>query len=127
MTNRERTPLTLLALGLVISGIVAWLIDFVGSGLESIIQGNMHDRIDQMSPSVFREKGYRFYFLSNEEERMHIHVTSEDGEAKFWIEPIISLAVHYGLSPRQLREIQTIVEERKNEIIKAWKKHFHKR
>ena len=79
--NRERTPLTLLALGLVISGIVAWLIDFVGSGLESIIQGNMHDRIDQMSPSVFREKGYRFYFLSNEEERMHIHVTSEDGDA----------------------------------------------
>ena len=75
-----------------------------------------------MSPSVFREKGYRFYFLSNEEERMHIHVTSEDGEAKFWIEPIISLAVRYGLSPRQLREIQTIVEERKNEIIKAWKK-----
>ena len=36
-----------------------------------------------MSPSIFREKGYRFYFLSNEEERMHIHVTCEDGEAKF--------------------------------------------
>jgi hypothetical protein len=45
MTNRERTPLTLLALGLVISGIVAWLIDFVGSGLESIIQGNMIELI----------------------------------------------------------------------------------
>jgi len=36
-----------------------------------------------MSPSIFREKGYRFYFLSNEEERIHIHVTCEDGEAKF--------------------------------------------
>jgi hypothetical protein len=43
-----------------------------------------------MSPSIFREKGYRFYFLSNEEDRIHIHVTCEDGEAKFWLEPIIS-------------------------------------
>jgi len=45
-----------------------------------------------MSPSIFREKGYRFYFLSNEEERMHIHATCEDGEAKFWVEPIVSFA-----------------------------------
>jgi hypothetical protein len=30
-----------------------------------------------MSPTVFREKGYRFYFLSNEEERIHIHVSME--------------------------------------------------
>jgi hypothetical protein len=43
-----------------------------------------------MSASIFREKGYRFYFISNEEERIHIHVTCEDGEAKFWLEPIIS-------------------------------------
>ncbi|MBS1257172.1 MAG: hypothetical protein MAG551_00208 [Candidatus Scalindua arabica] len=42
-----------------------------------------------MSPTVFREKGYKFYFLSNEEERIHVHVSCEDGEAKFWIEPII--------------------------------------
>jgi len=41
-----------------------------------------------MCASVFREKGYRFYFLSNEEERMHVHVSSDAGEAKFWLEPI---------------------------------------
>jgi hypothetical protein len=28
-----------------------------------------------MSPTIFREKDYRFYFLSNEENRIHIHVT----------------------------------------------------
>jgi hypothetical protein len=80
-----------------------------------------------MSPSIFREKGYRFYFLSNEEERMHIHVTCEDGEAKFWVEPIVSLASSHGLNPRKLMEIQKVVEERKNEIVKAWRKHFSKR
>ena len=80
-----------------------------------------------MSPSIFRAKGYRFYFLSNEEDRIHIHVTCEDGEAKFWIEPTISLAVSYGLNVRKLNEIQKIVEEHKNEIIKAWQRHFGKR
>lgn len=80
-----------------------------------------------MSPTVFREKGYRFYFLSNEERRMHIHVECEDGEAKFWIEPIVSLAVHYKLSEKRLNEIQKIVEKRKNEIVKEWERHFSKR
>ena len=80
-----------------------------------------------MSPSIFREKGYRFYFLSNEENRLHIHVTGEEGEAKFWIEPIVSLAVAHGLNQKKLNKIQKIVEERKDEIIKAWQKHFNKR
>ena len=80
-----------------------------------------------MSPSVFREKGYRFYFLSNEENRLHIHVTGEEGEAKYWIEPIVSLAVAHGLNQKKLNKIQKIVEEHKDEIIKAWQKHFNKR
>jgi hypothetical protein len=80
-----------------------------------------------MSPTLFREKGYRFYFLSNEENRIHVHVTSAEGEAKFWLEPIVSLAVHYRLNATKLKEVQKIVEEHRNEIIKAWQKHFGKR
>ncbi|MCK5131914.1 MAG: DUF4160 domain-containing protein [Candidatus Sabulitectum sp.] len=40
-----------------------------------------------MSPTVFREKGFRFFFFSREEPRMHIHVRCSDGEAKFWLTP----------------------------------------
>ena len=80
-----------------------------------------------MSPTVFRIKGYPFYFLSNEEERIHVHINCEDGEAKFWIEPIVSLATYYGLKKNKLNEIHKIVEKRKDEIIKEWKKHFSKR
>ncbi len=80
-----------------------------------------------MSPTVFRIKGYRFYFLSNEESRMHIHIECEDGEAKFSIEPIIALATFIGLKPKHLTEIQKIVERKKDEIIEAWRKHFGKR
>jgi len=53
-----------------------------------------------MSPTVFREKGYRFYFLSNEENRMHVHIICADGEAKFWLEPIVSMATYHKLNAK---------------------------
>jgi hypothetical protein len=80
-----------------------------------------------MSPSIFREKGYRFYFLSNEEDRIHIHVTCESGEAKFWLEPIVSLATYHKLNRRELSEIQCIIEEHNDEIVQEWRRHFGKR
>ena len=55
---------------------------------------------------------------------MHVHVYSPDGEAKFWLEPVIALADSYGLTEKQLKQMQKIIEERKNEITKSWKKHF---
>jgi hypothetical protein len=42
-----------------------------------------------MSPTVFREGPFRFFFFSREDERLDIHVQSPEGEAKVWIEPEI--------------------------------------
>jgi len=53
-----------------------------------------------MSPTLFRIKGYRFYFLSNEENRMHVHIICADGEAKFWLEPIVSMATYHKLNAK---------------------------
>jgi len=77
-----------------------------------------------MSPTVFREDGYRFFFFSREEERMHVHVVSGDGEAKFWLEPEIELAKNYNHSRKQLKEIEAHVEGHYNELVSAWKQHF---
>jgi hypothetical protein len=55
---------------------------------------------------------------------MHVHVSCPGGEAKFWIEPVVALANHAGLKPKQLAELQKLIEKSKNEIAKAWKKHF---
>lgn len=56
---------------------------------------------------------------------MHVHVESPDGEAKFWLEPVVSLATYTkGLTRRDLVHMQTIVVEHEEEIVKAWKKHF---
>jgi hypothetical protein len=41
-----------------------------------------------MSPTILREKGYRFFFFSREESRIHVHITCPEGEAKFWLEPV---------------------------------------
>ncbi|MBI4358665.1 MAG: DUF4160 domain-containing protein [Candidatus Omnitrophica bacterium] len=77
-----------------------------------------------MSPTVFRYKGYRFFFFSLEEERVHIHVSCPSGEAKFWLEPIVALQENYGLSRKELGEVQKVIKERRDEIISTWKKHF---
>lgn len=55
---------------------------------------------------------------------MHVHVMSPDGEAKFWLEPHIELAVNKGLSATALNELQNIIEERQNEIRDHWRRHF---
>ncbi len=77
-----------------------------------------------MSPTVFREKGYRFFFFSREESRVHVHVYCGDGEAKFWLEPEIELAGNHHLSRRQLKELEDIIEAHYDELKSAWQEHF---
>ncbi|MDW7710643.1 MAG: DUF4160 domain-containing protein [Deferrisomatales bacterium] len=77
-----------------------------------------------MTPTVFTDKGFRFLFFSREEARPHVHVQGAEGEAKFWIEPRVALARSTGLSSRDLRVIEHIVEERRDEIARAWHRHF---
>ncbi|MCX8941245.1 DUF4160 domain-containing protein [Vibrio parahaemolyticus] len=77
-----------------------------------------------MNPKVYEENGFKFFFWSNEEERMHVHVTDNDGEAKFWLEPSIELADSYGFPPKTIKRLQRSVEKHKNEITASWEKHF---
>jgi hypothetical protein len=77
-----------------------------------------------MSPTIFRYKNYRFFFFSREETRMHVHIVSPEGQAKFWLEPTVALHDYQGLKDRAVRELHKLVEEHKNEIVAAWKKHF---
>ena len=77
-----------------------------------------------MSPTVFKWKSYRFFFFSREETRAHVHVYCSAGEAKFWLEPVVELARNHGLSAAQVAEVKRIVEERRNDILDAWREHF---
>jgi len=77
-----------------------------------------------MSPTVFQEKGYRFFFFSREEPRMHVHVSSSEGDAKFWLEPTVEVALCRGLPDHQVNEIRRIIDGRKEELIRAWHEHI---
>jgi hypothetical protein len=77
-----------------------------------------------LSPTVFRARGYRFFFFSREESRKHVHVISADGEAKFWLEPALELAKQVGYSSKEIRQIEDLIKERKDEIVAAWRDHF---
>jgi hypothetical protein len=55
---------------------------------------------------------------------MHVHVHTPEGEAKYWLEPEIELAVNYGIQKRELKTIEKKINERENELKRAWKEHF---
>ena len=77
-----------------------------------------------MSPTILISGKYRFFFNSREETRRHIHVSSADGTAKIWLEPVIALTDSYNLSSGELTEIIRIVEENKDGFITKWNLHF---
>ena len=78
-------------------------------------------------PVIFRHKGYRFYFFSNEgdpREPVHVHVTKDGHDAKFRLQPEVVVAYNHGFNARGLAELARVVEERRTEIEEAWDEHF---
>ena len=78
-------------------------------------------------PVVFRHKGYRFFFYSNEgdpREPLHIHVRRGSAVAKFRLEPMPEVAESYGLAAHELRELLDIAVAHAAEIERCWDEHF---
>jgi Domain of unknown function (DUF4160) len=79
-------------------------------------------------PVVFRYKGYRFFFFSNEGnplEPMHIHVRHGQTTAKFWMLPQVSLAESYGMNPAEFRELMRVAEKNRELIERYWNEHLN--
>lgn len=75
-------------------------------------------------PTILIIGNIRFFFNSREETRRHIHIEMPDGTAKFWLEPLISLATFHNLSEKDLNKIESIIKEKKDDFIKEWNRHF---
>jgi hypothetical protein len=78
----------------------------------------------RMSPTIFRHGNMRFFFFSREEARVHVHVQSPHGEAKFWLEPVVTLAQNHGMNPQALNEAMRLVRQHEQQIRAAWSWHF---
>jgi diadenosine tetraphosphate (Ap4A) HIT family hydrolase len=78
-------------------------------------------------PVVFRYKSHRFFFYSNEgnpREPLHVHVRSGEGEAKFWMKPVVHLAHSEGYDARTLRELSAVVTDHADLIERTWNDYF---
>ena len=75
-------------------------------------------------PTILRIGPYRFFFNSREEPRIHVHVATSEGVAKYWLEPEIELANFYNLKSKDLRRIEALVQEHTDEFREAWQRHF---
>ncbi|SFU12615.1 DUF4160 domain-containing protein [Mesorhizobium sp. YR577] len=78
-------------------------------------------------PVVFRYKGFRFLFYSNEgdpREPVHIHVLKDSVDAKFWLWPDVLVEYNDGFNARTLRELTEIIEQRREEITRVWDDFF---
>jgi hypothetical protein len=79
-------------------------------------------------PTIFKYKGYRFFFFANENvplEPCHVHVRKDSSIAKFWVIPSIRLANSYGFNSVELNELEKIVVKNKSLIEEKWNEFFN--
>ena len=66
---------------------------------------------------------YRFFFYSSDcDEPVHVHVQRDRATCKFWIDPV-QLAASTGFSRRDLSAIRRIIFENRPQIREAWRGH----
>ena len=78
-------------------------------------------------PVVFRYKGFRFFFYSNEgnpREPVHVHVRSGSSEAKLSLEPQVGVAASFGFDAGTLRELVEVAQSNRLLIERTWHEYF---
>ena len=78
-------------------------------------------------PVIFRYKGFRFFFFSNEgmpPEPARVHVRQGGASAKFWLRPEVSLADSHGFDASTPRELAGVVEKQRDFIERIWNERF---
>ena len=75
-------------------------------------------------PTVLRSGPYRFYFYASDgAEPAHVHVERDDETAKFWLDPV-RLQSSGGCGRRELYQIQRLVEENRDQLLRSWNEFF---
>ncbi len=75
-------------------------------------------------PTIYRYKGFRFHFYSDEgREPPHVHIRRAEDTCKFWLDPV-SLAFNDGMKTSELKELEGIVIEHREELLEKWHEYF---
>ena len=80
--------------------------------------------MSEIMPTILRIGPYRFFFYAGDyNEPPHIHVERDDDTAKFWLEPV-RLQNSGGFSRNEINQIQKLVKENKDRLLRSWDDYF---
>ena len=75
-------------------------------------------------PTVLRSGPFRFFFYAGDgNEPPHVHVERDDGEAKFWLDPV-RLEGSHGFRSKEINRIQDLIEDHQGVLLEAWNEFF---
>lgn len=74
-------------------------------------------------PTILTVDGFRFFFYSKEESRMHVHIEYQGKIAKIWMDSF-EIADNFGFKDFQLIYMQKLARKYEKRIKKAWIIHF---
>jgi hypothetical protein len=76
-------------------------------------------------PTALRSGPFRIFFYAGDgSEPPHVHVERDDGEAKFWLDPVRLVRSH-GLRSKDISQIQDLVEQHQQDLLEAWDEFFN--
>jgi hypothetical protein len=77
-----------------------------------------------MAPTALRDGPYRFFFYaSDREEPMHVHVERDENVAKFWLDPV-RLQSSGGFTRVELLRVEKLVDKNQRMLLEAWNEYF---
>jgi hypothetical protein len=75
-------------------------------------------------PTVLRVGPFRFFFYAGDGgEPPHVHVERDEGEVKFWLDPV-RLERSHGFSRKELNRIRELVEQHREPLLEGWHGFF---
>ena len=75
-------------------------------------------------PTVLRVGPFRFFFYAGDGgEPPHVHVERDDGEAKFWLDPV-RLERSRGFRRKEVNQIREPSEEHREQLLEGWNEFF---
>jgi hypothetical protein len=75
-------------------------------------------------PTVLKIGSYRFFFYaSDKDEPLHVHIESGDKIAKFWLDPI-RLQSSGGFNRIEISKLHKIIGENHLRLLEAWNEYF---
>lgn len=75
-------------------------------------------------PTVFRWRGYRFFwYQADGAEPPHVHIWKDGCECKIWLRDL-RVAFNHGYSAAEMRSLLDVTGTEQAQLLQVWNEHF---